>query len=97
MVATGQLYFERPLSTRTFKQITGHVRDVNNVAIQGATVELFRQRDNMFISRKTTDAAGAYAFSRRSDDVEQYYTVAYSIAGGAVQVHGVSDRGLVPA
>lgn len=98
MLGNPVLYSEPPLQANTtLKQVTGHVRDVNGAAIQGATVDMFRQRDNMPIGRTTTDVAGAYIFRRRSDDLEQYYTVAYSIAGGNVQVHGVSDRGLVPA
>ena len=88
---------DHPLSTRTLKQISGHVYDVNGAPIPSANVDLFRQRDNMWIETRQTSADGTYTFPRRSDDTEAYYTVAYSVAGGAVQVHGVSDRGLVPA
>lgn len=79
------------------KSISGHVYNTSGVAVVGATVVLFRQADNFACRTTTSGAGGVYSFPRRSDDINIYYTVAYSIASGSTQVHGTSDRGLVPA
>lgn len=79
------------------KGISGHVRDINGAAVQGATVLLFRTVDNAWMANTTTLANGSYYFERDESDTTSYFTLAYTLAGGSVQVHGTSDRGLVPA
>lgn len=88
---------DHPLNTSTFKHIFGKVYDRYDAIVPGATVLLIRQFDNLLIATQTTNAEGAYVFNRRSDDTDEYYTVAYSIAGGTTQIHGTSDRGMVPS
>lgn len=90
------LPIDRPLANPT-KSISGHVYDTAGAAVVGATVVLFRQSDNFPCKVTTSGPGGVYAFPRRSDDAAVYFTIAYSIASGATQVHGTSDRGLVPA
>lgn len=78
------------------KAITGHVYDVAKNPVQGATVRLFRQWDDFFVASTTTDVNGLYAFARDAMDPWTYYVVAYTTAGGK-QVHGTSERDIVPA
>lgn len=86
-----------PLSTATLLAISGHVYDSNAAPVVGATVVLYRQIDNLAVATTASGVGGAYSFPRRNDDTRSYYTVAYSLAGGSTQVHGTSNRGLVPA
>lgn len=79
------------------KSVSGRVLDVNAVAVVGATVLLFRTSDNLYCASTTSGANGVYSFPRRVDDPETYWTVAYTRTGGSIQVHGASNRGLVPA
>lgn len=96
----GRIAFQPGESDFTVSQfgrsISGHVYDANGVAVQGATVALFRQRDNYMCATTTSLANGIYTFQRDRRDPEIYYTLAYSLSGGVVQIHGVSNRGLVP-
>lgn len=79
------------------KTIVGVVRDSNSDPVVGATVLLFRQHDNRHIATVTSGALGAYTFVRTSDDLLAYYVVAFTIVGGTTEVHGVSNRDLVPS
>lgn len=79
------------------KTISGHVYDTNGTAVVGATVKLIRQLDDFVCQVATSGAGGVYSFTRRADDTKSYYTLAYSLAGGTTQVHGTSNRSLVPA
>lgn len=86
-----------PLGAHTpYKTISGRVYDTNGASVPGATVMLFRQSDNFMCATTISGGLGVYVFQRRSDDTNTYYTVAYSIAGGSTQIHGASDRGMVP-
>ena len=91
-------YGDNPVASRgALKSISGHVYDVNGAAVVGATVDLYRQADSRRVNTTTSTAGGAYYFNRDPNDTSTYYTVAYSVSGGSVQIHGVSDRGLVPS
>lgn len=81
----------KPYPTKT---VSGHVYDTNHAPKVGIPVLLFRQSDNQYVAQTTTDAQGIYSFSRDAKDTNTYYTVAYVTVG--TQVHGTSDRGLVP-
>lgn len=86
-----------PPDTEYFtKSLFGRVYDTNGDDVVGATVLLFRQSDNYMCATTISGGLGVYVFSRKSDDTQQYYTVAYTLAGGTTQVHGTSDRGMVP-
>lgn len=79
------------------KTISGRVFDRNKNLVSGATVLLLRTSDNQYVAQMTTGSSGTYVFLRDAADPFTYYTVAYSLAGGTTQVHGTSDRGMVPA
>lgn len=86
-----------PGTTIITKAISGKIYDANGAPVQGATVVLFRQSDDYRCKTTVTDATGLYSFPRLTTDVQAYYTVAYTLAGGSYQIHGVSDRDLVPS
>lgn len=78
------------------RQISGHVYNSTGAAVSGATVKLVREFDDFEVASTTTDGSGAYTFTRDSRDVFTYYVIAYSVTGGSTQIHGTSDRDLVP-
>lgn len=78
------------------KNISGTIYTIGGAAAAGATVKLFRQVDDLLCKVGVTDVGGHYVFSRDSDDVFAYYVLAYTNATSP-QVHGVSDRGAIPA
>lgn len=84
-----------PLQNPT-KLIIGRTLDTSGNPVIGATVLLFRQSDNFFIGAATTNATGHYAFPRDAADALTYYTVGYTLVGGVTQIHGTSNRNLVP-
>lgn len=92
---TGDRGLQNDRPAQTYKSISGHVYDTNHSPKVGVVVLLFRQADNYFIAQTVTSAQGIYSFLRRNDDTNTYFTIAYITVG--TQVHGVSDRGLVPA
>jgi hypothetical protein len=79
------------------KAISGHVYDTNGAPVVGATVDLYRQVDARKVATTTSAVGGTYSFIRDATDPYLYFTVAYSLAGGSTQVHGTSNRGMVPA
>lgn len=79
------------------KTVSGTVYDTNGATVSGATVQLFRQGDNFPVARLTSDGAGHYSFTRDAADTNTYFVVAFTVVGGTTQIHGVSDRGNVPA
>lgn len=84
-----------PLNPPT-KAITGVTRDTTGAVIGGATVRLIRQVDDVKVATVTSDpVTGVYGFARGTDDPYAYYVIAFK--DGVPEVHGVSDRGLVPA
>lgn len=87
-----------PITTPT-KQICGYVYDHESLepgaVIENATVRLFRAMDDLMVQITTTDALGYYEFLRDAADPYTYYVTAEYTAGPQ-QIHGISDRGLVP-
>ena len=79
------------------KGLSGHVRGTDGAPIQGATVVLYRQYDNVAVRTTTSGENGVYFFQRNQGDTNTYYAVAFSVVNGNVQIHGVSNRGRVPA
>lgn len=85
-----------PVTTPT-KAIAGTViHHETAVPVVGATVRLYRVSDDLMCQTTTSAAGGAYSFVRDAADPNTYYTTA-TYLDGATQVHGISDRGLVPA
>lgn len=82
--------------TNPTKQIAGNViHHETGDPIEGATLRLFREADDMRVQIATSGPGGAYSFVRDQDDPNSYYVIAeYNDAG--TQVHGVTDRGLIP-
>lgn len=85
-----------PVTTPT-KAVAGTVlHHETGAAVVGATVRLYRVSDGKLVQSTTSGADGAYSFSRDADDPYTYFVSADDSASGT-QVHGLSDRGLVPA
>lgn len=79
------------------KAISGTIYTATGTtAPAGTTVKLFRQMDDFLCKTGVTDAAGHYMFIRDANDIFTYYVLAYT-AATTPQVHGVSDRGAIPA
>lgn len=84
-----------PLNTPT-KAIAGVTRNAAGAVVTSATVKLVRQSDDVRVATVTSNATtGAYSFTRGGDDPNSYFVLAYR--ADTPEVHGVSDRGLVPA
>lgn len=82
--------------TTPTKAVSGTLFDVTNVIVANATVKLVRQMDDAVIAVGITDSAGHYFFLRDAADPYAYYVIAFT-AATSPQVHGVSDRGIVPS
>lgn len=78
------------------KSISGTIYTAAGTPAVGVTVKLFRQIDDLLIRTGTTDSGGHYIFPRDANDTFAYYVLAYGSATSP-QVHGVSDRGGIPA
>lgn len=93
---TGDCPADYPVTTPT-KTIAGVVvHHETGALIAGATVRLYRTIDNLHCQTATSAGDGAYSFVRDAADPNLYFvTVDYDDAG--TQVHGISDRGLVPS
>lgn len=84
-----------PLNEPT-KSISGVTRSSAGGVVESAIVKLFRQSDDLLVATTTSDSTtGAYSFERGADDPHSYFVLAYR--EGAPEIHGVTDRGLVPA
>jgi len=84
-----------PITTPT-KAIAGITRNAAGAALGSCTVRLVRQSDNVTVASATSNAStGAYSFVRDAADPNVYFVIAFLT--GAPEVHGVTDRGLVPA
>lgn len=84
-----------PLSNPT-RVIAGViVNHETGALVEGALVRLFRTTDDAFITTTSSAPDGSYSFARDEADPYTYYVTAEYTDG--VQVHGVSDRGQVPA
>lgn len=85
-----------PVSSAT-RSIAGTVlHHETGDAVAGATVRLYRVTDNKMVQSTTSAADGSYSFERDTDDPYTYFVSAdYDDSG--TQVHGLSDRDLVPA
>lgn len=78
------------------KAISGNVlHHETGAPIVGATVRLIRDSDGFLCTSGASAAGGAYSFPRGSTDPNTYHVTADYLDAGT-QVHGVSDRGLVP-
>lgn len=75
--------------------VAGTIYDHLGAPVSGATVKLFRVRDDFMCQETTSAADGSYAFVRDNTDPNTYYVVAYAVAG-VTQIHGTSDRDLIP-
>lgn len=76
--------------------IAGVVRNhETGSVVEGATVRLFRSTDDAICQTATSGPDGSYSFDRDADDPYDYYVTAQYLEG-ATQVHGITDRGLVP-
>ena len=64
--------------------------------VVGATVRLIRDSDGLMCQSGTSGAGGSYSFDRDTDDPYAYH-VSADYTDGGTQVHGLTDRGLVPA
>lgn len=73
------------------KTLSGVVYDAAGIPAPGATVKLFRQSDDLLISQRTVDEAGAYTFTRGDDDTDQWWIAGFSDATH----HGTTDRDLL--
>ncbi len=76
--------------------ISGTVFTSGPIPSPGTTVKLVRQADDQVVATALTDANGHYFFERDVDDPYTYYVIGYT-AATSPQVHGLSDRGQVPA
>lgn len=79
------------------KTISGYVYNAKGLTVSGATVKVFRQVDDFCVAILTSDTSGHYQLTRDASDTLTYYVLAYSVVGGTTQIHGTSNRGLVPA
>jgi hypothetical protein len=79
------------------RSITGEVlHHETGAPIEAATVRLIRDSDGLLCATGSTGPGGLYTFLRGSTDPNTYHVTAdYDDAG--TQVHGISDRGLVPS
>jgi hypothetical protein len=71
-----------------------HESEAPGTVIPGATVRLFRTQDDALCQVTTTDSAGYYEFARDASDPYTYYVTVQ--VDGPTQVHGISDRGILP-
>ena len=78
------------------KSVGGYVYLPDNTPAPNVPVKMFRQYDDQLIAQTTTDTNGFYVFVRDQNDTNAYYVVAFT-ADQDPQIHGVSDRGVVPA
>lgn len=78
------------------KSIAGTIYDASGNPVVGGTVDLVRQTDDVIVATSTTDGSGHYNFVRDADDLFTYYVLSWTSAT-TPQVHGMSDRGLVPS
>lgn len=78
------------------KNVSGTIYQPGGSVVAGATVKLVRQTDDLVCQVGVTDAGGHYFFQRDAGDTFTYYVVAYTGATSP-QIHGTSDRGVVPA
>ena len=84
-----------PLNSPT-KAIAGVCRDEDTgTVISGATCKLVRDIDEVYIAQTTSAADGTYSFSRGGDDPYTYHVYVYK--AGTNEIHGVTDRGQIPA
>lgn len=81
---------------RTVAGVVYDALGADRAGVEGATVLLIRQSDNVTVAQQFSGPGGYYLFYRGRDDPNRYFVVAYSILGGTTQVHGTSDRNLVP-
>ncbi len=85
-----------PVTSPT-KAIAGAVlHHETGVVVVGATVRLYRAVDGKLVQTDVSTTGGVYSFPRDTSDPYSYFVSAdYDDAG--TPVHGLSDRGLVPA
>lgn len=76
--------------------LTGTILTTAGAPIEGATVKLFRQSDDLMVASTTSAADGSYSFTRDSQDPYSYYVLSYEPIANP-QTHGTSDRDLVPS
>lgn len=81
--------------TNPTKAISGIIYGPGDDPVADAVVILFRQADDVYVAQSTTDAGGAYSFPRDETDTAEYYVLSYK-PNAIPQIHGMSDRGLVP-
>lgn len=76
------------------RTVAGVIYDASGaLTIAGATCRLLRDADDFLCATVTTGADGAYSFARDLNDPNTYHVEVYVGAG----LHGLTDRGLVPA
>jgi hypothetical protein len=74
--------------------LEGYTRDATGTGL-AATVKIFNQATDAKATEQVSAADGRYSWVRDSTDTNTYYVVAYKT--GTPEIHGMSDRGLVPA
>ncbi len=76
------------------KFISGITRDQAGAVLGSCTVKLIRQSDDFMCQVTTSDATtGVYSFSRDIFDTNIYYVISYK---ASPEIHGISDRSLLP-
>lgn len=78
------------------KAISGTIYTLSGQPASGAIVLLIRESDNFLCKTGVTDALGHYVFPRDESDANTYFVIGYTNALFP-QVHGMSDRGLIPS
>lgn len=74
--------------------VKGFCRTSVGDILSGATVKIFRQSSDAKVADLTSDGAGQYEYLTDSTDTNTHYV--YAFKAGPPEVHGASDRGLVP-
>lgn len=75
--------------------VKGFCRTSAGDPLPGATVKVFRQSSDAKVADLTSDGAGRYEYLTDSTDTNTHYV--YAFKAGSSEIHGASDRGLVPA
>lgn len=85
-----------PVTSPT-KSVAGTVlHHETGAPVAGATVRLFRVSDSKLVQTDTSGSGGAYSFPRDTND-PYTYVVSADYDDSGTPIHGLTDRGLVPA
>lgn len=89
----GKVRFRSPRLSVSSVFITGVTRDSSGTPLAGATVQLFRSWDDVYIGETISDGSGN--FSVRASGSGTFYIVAY--LAGAPDLAGTTVNTLIPA